>query len=73
MGDIDNTRNRLKLDNLKQDDRRNLFNKFVDAGGEVITNRKKQTTLDYSSSFPISLIENLGISLPRYSLSNNPI
>ena len=49
MGDIDNTRNRLKLDNLKEDDRRNLFNKFVDAGGEVITNRKKQSTLDYSS------------------------
>ena len=49
MGDIDNTRNRLKLDNLKEDDRRNLFNKFVDAGGEVVTNRKKQSTLDYSS------------------------
>ena len=49
MGDIDNTRNRLKLDNLKEDDRRNLFNKFVDAGGEVITNRKKQSALDYSS------------------------
>ncbi|MEI0612624.1 hypothetical protein [Brachyspira pilosicoli] len=50
MGDIDNTRNRLKLDNLKEDDRRNLFNKFVDAGGEVVTNRKKQTTPDYSSN-----------------------
>ena len=49
MGDIDNTRDRLKLDNLKEDDRRNLFNKFVDAGGEVVTNRKKQSTLDYSS------------------------
>lgn len=48
MGDIDNTRNRLKLDNLKEDDRRNLFNKFVDAGGEVITNRKKQSAPDYS-------------------------
>ncbi|MBW5382308.1 hypothetical protein [Brachyspira pilosicoli] len=50
MGDIDNTRNRLKLDNLKEDDRRNLFNKFVDAGGEVVTNRKKQTASDSSSS-----------------------
>ena len=49
MGDIDNTRNRLKLDNLHEDDRRNLFNKFVDAGGEVITNRKKQSSPDYSS------------------------
>ena len=42
MGDIDKTRDRLKLDDIEEDDRRDLFNKFVDAGGEVVyDNRKK--------------------------------
>lgn len=79
MGDIDNTRNRLKLDNLKEDDRRNLFNKFVDAGGEVITNRKKQTTIDYSSkrstpSYNKPKNNNLNNNTPRgnYVYTNTP-
>ena len=44
MGDIDNTRDRLKLDNLEQNTRKDLFNKFVDAGGEVIADKKKVNT-----------------------------
>ena len=41
MGDIEKTRDRLKLDDIGEDDRRDLFNKFVDAGGEVLSDRKK--------------------------------
>ena len=41
MGDIDKTRDRLKLDDIEEDDRRDLFNKFVDAGGEVVYDRRK--------------------------------
>lgn len=41
MGDIDKTRDRLKLDDIEEDDRRDLFNKFVGAGGEVLYDRKK--------------------------------
>ena len=41
MGDIDNTRDRLKLDELNKDARKDLFNKFVDAGGEVVSDKKK--------------------------------
>ncbi|CRF34796.1 hypothetical protein BRSU_2253 [Brachyspira suanatina] len=41
MGDIDNTRDRLKLDELNKDARKDLFNKFVDAGGEVVADKKK--------------------------------
>ena len=44
MGDIDNTRDRLKLDELNKDARKDLFNKFVDAGGEVVTDKKKVNT-----------------------------
>ena len=44
MGEIDNTRDRLKLDNLEQNTRKDLFNKFVDAGGEVIAEKKKPNT-----------------------------
>ncbi|MEI0603996.1 hypothetical protein R4K55_07215 [Brachyspira alvinipulli] len=44
MGEIDNTRDRLKLDNLEQNTRKDLFNKFVDAGGEVIAEKKKTNT-----------------------------
>ena len=44
MGEIDNTRDRLKLDNLEQNTRKDLFNKFVDAGGEVIADKKKVNT-----------------------------
>ena len=42
MGDIDKTRDRLKLDDIEEDDRRDLFNKFVDAGGEVIYDSMKK-------------------------------
>ncbi|WP_300711383.1 hypothetical protein [uncultured Brachyspira sp.] len=44
MGDIDNTRDRLKLDELNKDARKDLFNKFVDAGGEIIADKKKPNT-----------------------------
>ena len=44
MGDIDNTRDRLKLDELNKDARKDLFNKFVDAGGEVVSEKKKANT-----------------------------
>ena len=53
MGDIDKTRDRLKLDDIEEDDRRDLFNKFVDAGGEVVyDNRKKinSTTTNINSN-----------------------
>lgn len=48
MGDIDKTRDRLKLDDIEEDDRRDLFNKFVGVGGEVLYDRKKtsQNTLN---------------------------
>lgn len=42
MGDIDKTRDRLKLDDIEEDDRRDLFNKFVDAGGEVVYDGRKK-------------------------------
>ena len=41
MEDIEKTRDRLKLDEIEKEDRRDLFNKFVDAGGEVLSDRKK--------------------------------
>lgn len=41
MGDIDNTRDRLKLNELNKDARKDLFNKFIDAGGEVVADKKK--------------------------------
>ena len=41
MEDIEKTRDRLKLDEIEEEDRRDLFNKFVDAGGEVLFDRKK--------------------------------
>lgn len=59
MGNIDNTRDRLKLDELNKDTRRDLFNKFVDAGGEVVADRKKSNTGVIGSSLkknPNSLI-----------------
>lgn len=49
MGDIDNTRDRLKLDNLEANTRKDLFNKFIDAGGEVINNKKKPAIIKSSS------------------------
>ena len=45
MGDIDKTRDRLKLDDIEEDDRRDLFNKFVDAGGEVVYDSRKKINL----------------------------
>ena len=42
MGDIEKTRDRLKLDDIGEDDRRDLFNKFVDAGGEVVYDSRKK-------------------------------
>lgn len=44
MGDIDNTRDRLKLDELNKDARKDLFNKFIDAGGEVVADKKKDSS-----------------------------
>lgn len=45
MGDIDNTRDRLKLDELNKDARKDLFNKFIDAGGEVVADKKRDNTI----------------------------
>lgn len=53
MGDIDKTRDRLKLDDIEEDDRRDLFNKFVDAGGEVVYDSRKKinsTTININSN-----------------------
>ena len=53
MGDIDKTRDRLKLDDIEEDDRRDLFNKFVDAGGEVVYDSRKKinsTTTDINAN-----------------------
>lgn len=53
MGDIDKTRDRLKLDDIEEDDRRDLFNKFVDAGGEVVYDSRKKinsTTTNINSN-----------------------
>ena len=53
MGDIDKTRDRLKLDDIEEDDRRDLFNKFVDAGGEVVFDSRKKinsTTTNINSN-----------------------
>lgn len=49
MGDIDNTRDRLKLDELNKDTRKDLFNKFVDAGGEVVSDKKRSAVVVSSS------------------------
>lgn len=45
MGDIDNTRDRLKLDELNKDARKDLFNKFIDAGGEVVQDKKRDNNI----------------------------
>ncbi|MEI0486068.1 hypothetical protein [Brachyspira intermedia] len=50
MGDIDNTRDRLKLDELNKDARKDLFNKFIDAGGEVVPDKKKDNNVLVGSS-----------------------
>lgn len=50
MGDIDKTRDRLKLDDIEEDDRRDLFNKFVGVGGEVLYDRKKTSQNTANSS-----------------------
>lgn len=50
MGDIDNTRDRLKLDELNKDARKDLFNKFVDAGGEVVSDKKRTSSVIVGSS-----------------------
>ncbi|OEJ13344.1 hypothetical protein BFL38_12405 [Brachyspira hampsonii] len=50
MGDIDNTRDRLKLDELNKDARKDLFNKFVDAGGEVVADKKRDNNILVGSS-----------------------
>ncbi|PCG20448.1 hypothetical protein [Brachyspira sp. G79] len=50
MGDIDNTRDRLKLDELNKDARKDLFNKFVDAGGEVVSDKKRASSVIVGSS-----------------------
>ena len=53
MGDIDKTRDRLKLDDIEEDDRRDLFNKFVDAEGEVVYDSRKKinsTTTNINSN-----------------------
>ena len=53
MGDIDKTRDRLKLDDIEEDDRRDLFNKFVDAGGEVVYDSRKKinsTTININAN-----------------------
>lgn len=53
MGDIDKTRDRLKLDDIEEDDRRDLFNKFVDAGGEVVFDSRKKinsTTININAN-----------------------
>ena len=46
MEDIEKTRDRLKLDEIEKEDRKDLFNKFVDAGGEVLSDRKKAVYIE---------------------------
>lgn len=43
MGDIDKTRNRLNLENLEEADRKELFNKFIKHGGEVVRDKPNRT------------------------------
>lgn len=50
MEDIDKTRDRLKLDDIEEEDRKNLFNKFVDAGGEVLHDNRKKTNTTIPSA-----------------------
>lgn len=62
MGDIDKTRDRLKLDDIEEDDRRDLFNKFVGVGGEVLYDRKKTSQNTANSSIKKNNSVNSNIS-----------
>ncbi len=42
MSKIDNTRDNVKITDLDEKSRKDLFNRFVDAGGEVIKENKKR-------------------------------
>lgn len=42
MSFFDNTRDNINVQKLDDDDRKKLFNKFVDAGGEVIQDKRKK-------------------------------
>ena len=64
MGDIDKTRDRLKLDDIEEDDRRDLFNKFVDAGGEVVYDSRKKIN---------STITNINSNTNSHIKKNNSI
>lgn len=64
MGDIDKTRDRLKLDDIEEDDRRDLFNKFVDAGGEVVFDSRKKIN---------STTTNINANTNSYIKKNNSI
>ena len=66
MGDIDKTRDRLKLDDIEEDDRRDLFNKFVDAGGEVVYDSRKKinsTTTNINANTNSHIKKNNSINL----------
>ncbi len=41
MSDVFNTGSKIGIDSLDQDERKKLFNKFVEAGGQVVTQKKK--------------------------------
>lgn len=65
MGDIDKTRDRLKLDDIEEDDRRDLFNKFVGVGGEVLYDRKK--TSQNTSNSPIKKNNSVNSNISSHS------
>ena len=45
MKDLDKTKEKLKLEELNEAQRKELFNKFVNAGGEVISEREERRRL----------------------------
>lgn len=65
MGDIDKTRDRLKLDDIEEDDRRDLFNKFVGVGGEVLYDRKK--TSQNTANSPIKKNNSVNSNISSHS------
>lgn len=47
MSSIDDVKRRLNIDEMDSDTRNQMFNKFVDGGGEVIKERRQRASVDF--------------------------
>ena len=47
MSSIDDVKRRLNIDEMDSDTRNQMFNKFIDGGGEVIKERRQRASVDF--------------------------